>query len=193
MGAIIDTGARLVEARRVRGMSQRELGLLIGVHQQQVARWEAASYRTASLERVDAVASALGVDPNVPSANRQWLAAESASAYAQVTTPAVTPVRDLGEIAARIRAEADMLSDEYGFGRIGVFGSFARGDQTPESDVDLLVEFADRDKVSGLRFVGAANHLEDLLGREVDFVQPHLLKDRLRPRIMEDVVYVWSA
>lgn len=56
-----------------------------------------------------------------------------------------------------------------------VFGSFARGEETPESDVDLLIRF-DKDKPLGLRYFGMWGDLERLLGREVDFVEEGFLK-----------------
>ena len=56
-----------------------------------------------------------------------------------------------------------------------VFGSFARGEETPESDVDLLVAL-DYSKHIGLDFFGMWVDLEELLGREVDLVsEGHLL------------------
>ena len=193
MSTLLDLGARLAAARRARGISQREFGSHLGVHQQQVARWEAAEYRNASLERVAAAAAALGVEPDSSHADALPIAADPAAAYRPGPALVAPPVRDLGEIAARLRANGSTLRDEYGFGRIGVFGSFARGEQTVESDVDLLVEFADPRKIDGLRFMEAADHVEDLLGRRVDIIRPHLLKERLRPRVMEDVVYVWPS
>jgi predicted nucleotidyltransferase len=68
-----------------------------------------------------------------------------------VVTSAVPPAKDLGEIVARIRARGADFSAR-GLSRIGVFGSFALGDQTPDSDVDLLVEFSD--KPSGFAWRG---------------------------------------
>ena len=57
-----------------------------------------------------------------------------------------------------------------------LFGSFARGEETPESDVDVLVEF-DRSQPIGL-FRSAQMHLdmEDLLGRKVDLVEDGMLR-----------------
>ena len=56
-----------------------------------------------------------------------------------------------------------------------VFGSFARGEETPESDIDLLVAL-DRSKPIGLRYFGMWGDLERLLGREVDFVEEGFLE-----------------
>lgn len=186
MDTVLDIGPRLVVARRVAGLSQRALGELLGVKQQQIARWEAAAYRTASLERVDAATRALGVESGAAAP----LAAEAPAAYGSSAPTAIAPVRDLGEIAARIRENGDRFRDRYRIDRIGVFGSFVCGEQSPDSDVDLLVETEDP---GGFRFIEAADFAAEILGREVDFARPHLLKDRLRERVLKEAVYVWSA
>ena len=59
--SIIDTGEKLIEARIVRGMSQRELADRLGMKEQQIQRYEQERYRTASLTRVAEVAGALGL------------------------------------------------------------------------------------------------------------------------------------
>ncbi|HEX9092390.1 MAG TPA: nucleotidyltransferase domain-containing protein, partial [Coriobacteriia bacterium] len=170
----------------------RELGGRLGVRQQQIARWESTSYRSAPLERVDAAARALGLEfvaaPAV--ADSALLAAESSGAYGTTAISGVAPVRDLGEVAARIRANGDVFRDRYHLARIGVFGSFVYGEQTAGSDVDLLVETQDP---GGFRFIEAADFAETVLGRHVDFIRPHLLRERLRDRVLREALYVWSA
>jgi predicted nucleotidyltransferase len=170
-------------------MSQRELGERLAVRQQQIARWEATGYRTAHLARVDAAASVLGVEP-VGTNTSLPLAAEAPAAYLDGTRAGVSPVRDLGEIAARIREHGPELRRQYAITRVGVFGSFACGEQTSGSDVDLLVDVEDP---GGFRFVEAADFAERILGRDVDVARPHLLRERLRARVLGEVVYVWSA
>jgi predicted nucleotidyltransferase len=198
----VDIGTALVQNRRAQGLSQRELGERLGVRQQQIARWEAALYRTAPLGRVEAVALELGLKMVVRSAGVEaatvaeeamvpYGAPAVAAALPQAaTTGAVAPVRDLGEIAARIRANGAIFRDRYSLERIGVFGSFVHGEQTPDSDVDLLVETEDP---GGFRFIEAADFAEGVLGRHVDFVRPHLLRERLRIRVLEEALYVWTA
>ncbi len=65
--------------------------------------------------------------------------------------------------------------------RAGLFGSVARGEDTPESDIDLLVEFKGRKSLLDLAHL--KNQLEDRLGRKVDVLTyrslHHLLKDRI--------------
>ena len=70
--------------------------------------------------------------------------------------------------------------------RIGVFGSIARDEAGPASDVDILVELAEPtfDHYMDLKFM-----LEDLLQRPVDLVMADTVKPRLRPIIEQEVVY----
>jgi predicted nucleotidyltransferase len=192
---ILDIGSSLASARRAAGLSQRELAQRLGTSQQQIARWEATGYRSASLARVAAAGEALGVTAPSALANLP-LAAETLAAYstapaAQASeTPTTLPARDLGEIASRVRAHAGELR-EYGLSRIGVFGSFALGEQTPDSDVDLLVEFSA--KPEGFAYMEPPAFAEEILGRAVDWVEPQLLRPRLRDRVLREVVYVWEA
>jgi hypothetical protein len=192
MDSLLDIGSTLTAVRRERGMSQRELGARLGVVQQQIARWEASGYRAASLERVDAVARELGYPTESAEAVPLPMAAEALGVYGASTPapPAVASVRDLGEIAARIRANGRELKERFGILRVGVFGSFADGGQTDSSDVDLLV---DMPEPGGFLFIQAAQHMEDLLGREVDFIEARALHPRMRERVLRESIYVWSA
>lgn len=69
------------------------------------------------------------------------------------------------EILETLGHALPLLRQKYGVVRIGLFGSFARQNPRPESDVDLLVEL---EKPLGLEFVSLADELERLLGRKVD-------------------------
>ena len=192
MNTLLSIGSTLARQRRAAGISQRGLAEQLGTSQQQVARWEASGYRTASLERVAAAAEALGV-----TCTALPIAAETPAVYSPLPSAAasevgaaVSPVRDLGEVAVRLRAHTEELRETYKFDRIGVFGSFAVGEQRPDSDVDLLVE---TDDPGGLRWVSAAIDIEGWLGRPVDLVRPDLLKARIRPRVEQEVIVVWKA
>ena len=52
-----------------------------------------------------------------------------------------------------------------------LFGSFARGEETPQSDVDILVEFDHGRPIGLLRYAGMWREIEDLIGRKVDLVE----------------------
>lgn len=188
MSSLLDIGGSLARARRVVGMSQRELAEALGTSQQQIARWEATGYRSARLERVAAAAAAVGAEIGA-SQN----VAEPAVMYGNPRergTAVTAPVQDVGQVAKRLRARGDELRDRFAFERIGVFGSFATGEQDLASDVDLLVE---TEAPGGIRFVEAALFVEELLGRSVDLVRPELLRDPLLSRVNAEVIYVWGA
>lgn len=71
-----------------------------------------------------------------------------------------------------------IASQEYPLRKVELFGSYASGKNTPESDVDLLVEFA-QPSVSLLMLSALKLRLEELLGTDVDIVHGPLPKDSL--------------
>ncbi len=75
--------------------------------------------------------------------------------------------------------------------RIGLFGSLARGEDTPESDIDLLVEFSGRKGL--LAMVALEQELEAALGRKVDLLTAGAISPYLRDRIMHDLRVVYEA
>jgi len=85
-----------------------------------------------------------------------------------------------------IRMQVADLMRERGVVRAGIFGSFARGEETEKSDVDFLVEFEQGRSLldlSGLRL-----DLSAVLGRKVDVATPGSLHPRLRDRILAELV-----
>ncbi|HEU4782401.1 MAG TPA: nucleotidyltransferase family protein [Ktedonobacterales bacterium] len=83
---------------------------------------------------------------------------------------------------------------QHGVRRAGVFGSFARGEQTPASDVDLLIEPDAEATLFTLARLEAA--LEDILGRPVDLITFNALetsnRPRLRERILHNLIPLWA-
>lgn len=182
-------------ARLAHGLSQRELAERMGVHQQQIARWEKDRYGCVSLSRLSRAAEVLGVDTESLSApgEQPLLAAEAAAAYGSAVLDrpaAVTPARDLGEVITRIRAHADELHERYGVTSIDVFGSFARGEQRSDSDVDLIVEVAEPTLET---VFGAERRLAEILGRRVESSSIRAINPRVKASVEEDLVRVWST
>jgi predicted nucleotidyltransferase len=75
---------------------------------------------------------------------------------------------------------------ELGVVRIAVFGSFARGEQRPDSDVDVLVELAH--PIGLFEFMDLQQHLEGLLGRRVDLATPEMLHRAMKDRILLECI-----
>jgi uncharacterized protein len=70
---------------------------------------------------------------------------------------------------------------------LAIFGSVAQGTATPESDIDILIEFS---KSVGLfEFVGIQMHLEKILGQKVDLVTLDAIRESMRDRILADAIY----
>ncbi len=88
------------------------------------------------------------------------------------------------QTAATVEIQEKILPvlQRHGIKRAGIFGSVARGEASPESDVDVLVEL-DR-QASLLDFIGIKLDLEDVLGRSVDLVEYAAIKPRLRDRML---------
>ena len=75
---------------------------------------------------------------------------------------------------------------EFGVQKIGLFGSYSRGDAGPESDIDLVVTL---EHSSYSRYMQLLFFLEDLFGCKVDLVPEKHMKPRLIPYVMQDVIY----
>ncbi|WP_305046881.1 nucleotidyltransferase family protein [Geoalkalibacter sp.] len=92
------------------------------------------------------------------------------------------------EIFFKLHNHLHELRQQFGVGKIGIFGSYARNEQRPESDIDLLVEFVH--PVGFVQFMRLEAHLQDLLGKKVDLVTRKALKPRMGKRILAEVRYV---
>ena len=91
------------------------------------------------------------------------------------------------DIISQIRRHRLQLT-KLGVKSISLFGSVARGEDHPGSDVDILVEF--EGPATFDRFMDTRFYLEDLLGRKVDLVIPQAIKPRMKPHVLQDLVHV---
>jgi predicted nucleotidyltransferase len=79
------------------------------------------------------------------------------------------------------------LTEKYGLSLIAVFGSYARNQQTEDSDIDILVEFR---KPIGIEFIDLADELEEILKLKVDLVSKKGIKDKYLKSIETELEYV---
>ncbi len=84
--------------------------------------------------------------------------------------------------------------EPYGVKRIALFGSFVRGEATPESDIDILVDFEEpRRKPFGLlTWIRVEEELSKRLGRKADLVPAKGLKKRIRPTVEREMVILYE-
>jgi uncharacterized protein len=97
------------------------------------------------------------------------------------------PRPSLEEILALLRGKLPELEARFGVRSLGLFGSYATGEATEQSDVDILV---DVDPSIGLGFVTLAETIEHELGLPVDLVSVRAIKPRYREAVEQDIVYV---
>ena len=95
---------------------------------------------------------------------------------------------DLATILERLRALKPELALRFGVSAIHVFGSRARGEEGPDSDLDLLVDFAPGATPTLFSLARLDRTLESALGIRVDVVAAANLNPRLAPYIREDMV-----
>lgn len=96
-----------------------------------------------------------------------------------------TAIKTKQDIVTVLRQNRERIRG-LGVRRLGLFGSFVRGQQGPESDVDLLVEFEPGRKTFD-NFMALSFLLEDLLRRRVELVTAESLSPYLRPHILDEV------
>ena len=185
MTRISDIGPALVVARKAAGLTQAELGQRLNVAQPQVARWEAVEYRNVSLERVGAVAEALGVaTPDlVP------LAAEAPALFEAAPPGAdADALRALERVHVPARAVA-AFARSHGIERLELFGSILTSAFGSGSDVDVLATYAPGRTPSLLELADHETELAAILRRPVDLVtRPGIERsenERRRSRILE--------
>lgn len=92
--------------------------------------------------------------------------------------------------ALRVLSEHREELRRFGVRRLAVFGSVARDEAGPRSDVDVLVEFDPEAHVGLFEFVRLKDYLEEVLGREVDLGTFRSLKRRMRERVLGEAVDV---
>jgi uncharacterized protein len=89
-----------------------------------------------------------------------------------------------------LRAQRDnilALSQQYGARHIRVFGSVARGEEQPHSDIDFLVDFPIGYDLFAQR-LPLTERLAELLGRPVDLVPEHELNRHLREAVLQEAI-----
>lgn len=94
---------------------------------------------------------------------------------------------NLTSIKEILKSNKVRLSTKYGLCNIAVFGSYGRGQQNDNSDIDILVEFK---QPIGIEFIDLADELEGLLGVKVDLVSKNGIKPEYFKLIESELNYV---
>jgi uncharacterized protein len=97
-------------------------------------------------------------------------------------------MKTLDEIRTIIKQNQDVLAEKYGVAVVGVFGSYVRGEQKRQSDIDLLVDILH--PISLLELVGAEIHLSEVLGLKVDLVPKRDVREELRETVFAEAIAI---
>ena len=93
----------------------------------------------------------------------------------------------LQSILQTLRRHKPELQRKYPVSAIGVFGSYARGEATDKSDIDIAVEISG---TMGLNFIAMADEIEDLFGIKTDVIPIRSIKPEYLQYVKKDIVYV---
>lgn len=96
-------------------------------------------------------------------------------------------MQTLTEIENKLTVLKPILQQKYSLDKIAIFGSYARNEQTEESDVDVMVEFKG---FIGIGFLDMANEIEDYLGIKTDVIKKKYMKPKFFARIENNLIYV---
>jgi uncharacterized protein len=160
-------GRRIAEARRAKGLTQEALAATVSLDRTAVSKIESGRRNLSSSE--------LGGMARVLGRPLEWFLADAPH-------PRGILFRDL----RRRRRAILRIATQHGARSVRVFGSVARGESDPDSDIDLLVQM----KPGSSLFDQAAMlvELRDLLGHDVDVVTEEALRDRMRARVLREAI-----
>ncbi len=97
-------------------------------------------------------------------------------------------MKDLNDAKKILRKYKDTIVMNYQVKDIGIFGSYVRGEQKKESDLDILIDFSQ--PVSFFTFLDLEEYLRNKLGVKVDLVTKKALKPAIGQQILKEVLYI---
>ncbi|MCC5617824.1 nucleotidyltransferase family protein [Nostoc sp. CHAB 5836] len=97
-------------------------------------------------------------------------------------------MKTFDELRQVLSLQKQSLCEIYQITEIGIFGSYARGEQTEASDIDILVDY--ETAPTFIMLVELRDYLSQLFGLKVDIVTKNGLKPRIRDRVLSDAIYI---
>ena len=155
--------------RRTRRMTQSQLGQLCGMSKSQISRMENGTL--GSPETISRVLNALDYEVKLEIVDRR----------------SIMPLKT-DTVLDTLKQYKEKNSEKYGIIKLGLFGSYARGEQTPNSDIDICVAI---DPPSLLKLGGIYSDLHELFNKEIDVVSlTGTQKEEFIRELNKDVIYV---
>ena len=165
MPALVD----IKKLRKTRRFTQTQLGLLCGMNKSQISRMEKGTL--GSPETVSRVLNALGYEIKYEVIDR----------YSNYKT-------DTDVVLDILKHFKETNAQKYGIIKLGLFGSYARGEQTPSSDIDICVLL---EKPSLFKLAGIQYDLKEIFKKEIDLLSlSNSLPKDLINELNKDTIYV---
>ena len=98
-------------------------------------------------------------------------------------------MKKIEDIKTKLELLKPILKEQYQVETIGFFGSYARGEQNKKSDVDIIVEFSQINKIDLFVFIELEDFLSKQLGIKVDLVTKSALKPMIKDQILKETIY----
>ena len=98
-------------------------------------------------------------------------------------------VRNRNDIISFLRTHKDEITQRFGVVSIGLFGSYARGEEREDSDIDIAIELKP-DRKSLSNFLGVKRYLEEQFGKAVDLGIESTLKPIAREMVAKEIIHV---
>jgi len=99
-------------------------------------------------------------------------------------------VKNIDEARAILKEHEAEVVQKYRVRKIGIFGSYVRGEQNKRSDIDILVEFDSRNIPGLIKLCEMERYLQKLLKKKVDVVEKSGIRPELKKGILKEVVYI---
>jgi uncharacterized protein len=87
-----------------------------------------------------------------------------------------------------LRLKKQELQKRFPISEMALFGSYARGDNNEQSDIDILVDF--NEKIDGFDYIRIAHELEDTFNQKIDLVSRNSIRDKYLPFVEKNLVHV---
>lgn len=94
------------------------------------------------------------------------------------------------EILSYLKKNKEIFFDDYQLVRLGLFGSFARGEASENSDIDLLIEFLPDTENLSEKKLKLKSTIKEQFNREVDLCREKYIKPYFKTQIQKSVIYV---
>ena len=102
----------------------------------------------------------------------------------------VNSTEKLTNLQAKIREIKKEIEDKYQIEELGLFGSYVRGEETEDSDIDILIKFHSHHNLGLFKYCELQNLLSEKLGKKVDLVMKDSLKTYIGKYILDEVIYL---